>query len=104
MSVKAYNPVIYQKLGNIGAQSKVITRQDIDGLGKIIVKHGYGNYVCVVIAHRHFDLDDSEVMYEVVDSDCRISQPRPLVDILAEKAQPNLLSCSFDGFWYPVGY
>lgn len=70
----------------------------------IFFRYGYGNDVCVVIAHRHFELYDTEVMYEVVDSDCRISQPRPLSEVHADKAQPNLLSCGLNGFWYPVGY
>uniref|UniRef100_A0AC35EQS6 Uncharacterized protein n=1 Tax=Panagrolaimus sp. PS1159 TaxID=55785 RepID=A0AC35EQS6_9BILA len=103
MSVKEYNPAVYNLLGDLKVTSEAVTIQDIFLLGKIIQKHNYSDKVCVVIAHRHHDLNDNEVMYEVIDSERRISEPRLLSNV-AGKAQPNLLSCGPDGAWYPVGY
>lgn len=39
MSVKAYDPAVYHKLGDIDAQAKIVTQQEINGLGKIILKY-----------------------------------------------------------------
>uniref|UniRef100_A0A914PDZ9 Uncharacterized protein n=1 Tax=Panagrolaimus davidi TaxID=227884 RepID=A0A914PDZ9_9BILA len=103
MALKHYSPLMYMSLGNdVIKASKMVTPEEIFGLGKVIIKHNLEENVCVAIAHRHFDLDDNEVMYEIAESGKRIAEPRRFEEL--QDAQPCLLTCDINGKWYPVGY
>ena len=72
-----------------------------------IFSFGHEKEVAVSKAHRHFDLDPSEVMVELDDNGCKdgqITKPM-LLDKVQDKVQPNVLA--FDtqtGQFYPVNF
>ena len=66
------------------------TKDSIEILGDIIVKHGLNNDVGIVLLHRHFDITEDEILVEQVDSKQSVTQP-----ILIADADPNVIPHSF---------
>ncbi|KAI6219189.1 hypothetical protein M3Y99_01669100 [Aphelenchoides fujianensis] len=99
-----YNSQAYDVLGNIDVVSKQVDREQLTEIGKIILAHGYEQDVCVIVAHRHFNLDPKEAMLERMEGDTRLAEPEMLETIGSlEGACPNVIVCN-GGKWFPVGY
>lgn len=66
------------------------TKDSIEILGDIIVKHGLHNDIGIVLLHRHFDITEDEILVEQVDSKQSVTQP-----ILIADADPSVIPHSF---------
>jgi hypothetical protein len=62
----------------------------------------------VAIAHRHFDLQQDEVMVEneTMENDSKVLTTRPhLIDeINDDEFKPTVVVCSNAGVWHPIAY
>ncbi|KAI1701504.1 hypothetical protein DdX_16047 [Ditylenchus destructor] len=99
-----YQPDVYQSLGDVEEVSKQVDNEMIKGLGDIVLMHNHGDDVNVMVAHRHFDLEENEAMLEEQVGEDRIAKPVPLKEIYKKGAYPDLFHCSKDGKWSPVGF
>uniref|UniRef100_A0AC34GDC8 Uncharacterized protein n=1 Tax=Panagrolaimus sp. ES5 TaxID=591445 RepID=A0AC34GDC8_9BILA len=104
MILSPYNNKVFDALGSVKAVSKMVDEKQINGVGKVIIDHGYENSVMVTLAHRHFDLTDNEVMLETPYGDIRVATPVDIEQLSSFGAQPVLLACTKDNSWHPVGY
>ncbi|KAE9547707.1 hypothetical protein FO519_009083 [Halicephalobus sp. NKZ332] len=104
MVLGPYNHSVYDSLGEVSIISKEVQKSDIDELGRIILRNAYEKSVSIIIAHRHFDLQPEEAMLEEANGLVRLSKPYPLKEIEDKGATPNILKCTSDGEWFPVGY
>ena len=53
----------------IGDQDHIVLKE----LKSVLVKHGYTNRFGVCLLHRHFDIEDDEIVMENTDADARVS-------------------------------
>jgi hypothetical protein len=66
------------------------TKDSIEIIGDIIVRHGLYNDVGVVLLHRHFDITENEILVEHVNSTQSVTQP-----VLIADADPTVIPHSF---------
>jgi hypothetical protein len=76
------------------------------------IRHGHGNTVAVIKAHRHFDIGPSEAMLEQqpMDPDAEgdvvsVTKPVPLAEIERLGATPNMIAFGATAHqWFPVNF
>ena len=110
-----YAAHVYNSLGELEKVDTEITKEDIKGLGDIIIKwvsflsyyqknslcrYGYSTNVWVIKAHRHFDLASTEAMLEQPLGDDGSSgiAPVPLKKILKQKVSSVFVAARFNLF------
>ncbi|KAI1722693.1 hypothetical protein Ddc_06865 [Ditylenchus destructor] len=101
--ISDYSHAVYQALGKIEEVAQAIDLKLVREIGGIIVKHAHEQNICVVLAHKHFDLNSSEGMLETQVGDERVSKPERLENILDSGAHPNVIAFR-DGKWSPVSF
>jgi hypothetical protein len=103
MTLCEYKSDVYDSLGDVAKMAEMVTKEEINGIGKIILENGYGNQVMVALAHRHHDLASNEVMLEQKEKDVRVSKPIESKN-LPINAFPNIIFYGGNNNWYPIGY
>uniref|UniRef100_A0A914QRI8 Uncharacterized protein n=1 Tax=Panagrolaimus davidi TaxID=227884 RepID=A0A914QRI8_9BILA len=103
MTLCEYKSDVYDSLGDVAKMAEMVTKDEINGIGKIILENGYANQVMVALAHRHHDLASNEVMLEQKESDVRVSKPVESKN-LPINAFPNIIFYGGNDKWYPIGY
>lgn len=75
--VSTYSPVAYANLPEIaGVEEAPIRLKDhIDGLGKIILRHGMSPCVGVALLHKHFNLYEDEVLVRTFENNVMTIAP-----------------------------
>uniref|UniRef100_A0A914CGM6 Uncharacterized protein n=1 Tax=Acrobeloides nanus TaxID=290746 RepID=A0A914CGM6_9BILA len=104
MVLCSYQNQIYEALGDVEQTAKMVDKDQINEIGKIILDHEYEEDVCVIIAHRHFNLAQDEAMLETLEGKSRVSRPVSWENIASMGAFPNVITCTRENQWYPVGY
>ena len=69
----------YMDLGTVeDAEEAAISRlDDIDQLGNVIVRYGYGGLLGVSLLHRHYGIDQNEILMTDEADGCLVSKPVP---------------------------
>jgi hypothetical protein len=79
VSVESYDPRIFDRLSLFRTAKTLLSRNKryIKILGDVIVTHGLHNRVGVSLLHKHFDLDQDEIVVRTIDAPRRVAHARP---------------------------
>lgn len=109
-ALRGYEPSFFHSLADFHDSRSELhrSRDTIAALGSIICKYGYQDVVGVTLLHKHFEIEDDEVIVRrFVAADHALMRPEKTIQAL-DQAVPYLWGYSLGGDrppgWYPLEF